>query len=107
MLMVAPGARGCCGIMLAVLEMPPAATTGGSWFAPSPPATCFTLIPPCALRAFYRDRHRTLSGSGLPGGVPAAIRKRLETQRRIAIGKLRHHGPGFERCATVIAHVYL
>src|SRR5258708_25582290 len=53
MLMVAPGARGCCGIMLAVLEMPPAATTGGSWFAPSPPATCFTpLIPPCALRAF-------------------------------------------------------
>src|SRR5260370_31040992 len=53
MLMVEPGARGCCGIMLAVLEMPPAATTGGSWFAPSPPATCFTpLIPPCALRAF-------------------------------------------------------
>src|SRR5712691_3547520 len=53
MLIVAPGARGCCGIMLAVLEMPPAATTGGSWFAPSPPATCFTpLIPPCALRAF-------------------------------------------------------
>src|SRR5205807_5768557 len=35
------------------LTIPPGATTGGSWLAPSPPDTCFTpLTAPCALWAF-------------------------------------------------------
>src|SRR5882724_1454259 len=45
MVMIEPGA--------AALTIPPGATTGGSWLAPSPPDTCFTpLTAPCALRAF-------------------------------------------------------
>src|SRR5260370_4948388 len=37
----------------AALTIPPGATTGGSWLAPSPPDTCFTpLTAPCELRAF-------------------------------------------------------